>query len=248
MLKFHQFENKYILLKKNNGKCIKGENVKLMEFVFSVCVCVAFCLWSSVNCCYCYWDLCFYPLVLFFSWRNFISNRIKFIWTKKKGKHNEPAFGPFNKAALHIIKGETFPFCPFCFLVLVLNLCVSAVLEHKNVSGLKKKKSFKLSNKCWSKFFLSICRHSFSGFYGCELLVDWSWISASHVYAEQQCLLVCFYLHILKRQRLRCVAASFAICLMSPFSLCCFDFCMNSNKTLAMSRRPACFNYHDFLN
>lgn len=39
MLKFHQFENKYILLKKNNGKCIKGENVKLMEFVFSVCVC-----------------------------------------------------------------------------------------------------------------------------------------------------------------------------------------------------------------
>lgn len=92
---------------------------------------------------------------------------------------------------------------------------------------------------------LSIClpNHRFLGLYGCELSVDCSWISTSCVYAEQQCLLVCFaspdFEKTLRTEAALCGCFLYELSHVS--FLCVVWLCMNSNKTLAMCRRPAGF-------
>lgn len=162
----------------------------------------------------------------------------------------EPALDTFNKATLHIFKGN-HPFS-FCFLILVLNLCVcvsSSVMQKKRFLSVDKKKKKRSLQMCVLKKHVSIpfdTSRDHPGLYRCEL---WRWFVTesrrrvvSVLFLQSNNTFLCVSLDDMKRDADEGGRAVWLLLSwVASFLVVLFDLCMNSNKTLAVFPHPFVF-------
>lgn len=165
----------------------------------------------------------------------------------------EPALDTFNKATLHIFKGN-HPFS-FFFLILVLNLCACVCQLFCNakktfsLSWLEKGKKKRSLQMCVLKKHVSIpfdTAQDHPGLYRCELC-QWFVTESrrrvvSVLFLQSNNTFLCVSLDDMNRDADEGGRAVWLLLSwVASFLFVLFDLCMNSNKTLAVFPHPCLF-------